>query len=404
MVKYKIEYNLAIMKKWVFLTIWLVCVTIFVAGQIIAPPHYYDNTNSLWGTIFGTSLIIGIVAFGLSVFSFYKDLRKSNNLLSSKFDLSIKRIISRLFIAGALGIVFGIAMLPFLTIADGLLYEQRAQIGNQNISKMIVLWGLFTLIVSLYAFWRKHLRMVSVILILCWIVSLVFYLALSSFQANSYACKRTNPYQTNNEINRALDLISQRMSVDSNGRNTIWQTIFNYRNCIDVQYETVNNDVEGYFLFPKEKDQKSLQHLKVFINPYYKNLDDLSLATLLSHELVHVGQYINEVANIEKLSCYEKEAKAFAAEQAFFISLNPEEQRSIYTRLSNNIYENPAISMFLSIGEKGNEAAQACLELQMKNNLTDEQTINCSWEGLQNKLLKEVKENIYYQKQCSDTQ
>lgn len=395
--------------KWLFLGLWLVCVIAFTAGQLLAPPEYHLIPNNPWGNLFGTSVVFGIIFFGLSMLLFIvgffrnknNDESKKEAVKKLKYDLSFKRIVSRIIITGILGIVFGIAMMPFLRDATGLLYEQRAAIGGGNMIKAIVLWGVFTSIISMYAFWKKHLRMVSVLLIICWLISIFSYLVLGMFESNNYRCDRPNPYSMPSEFNRSLDLISQRMGVDSTGTNTIWQTVFNYRNCLDIQYsDTDDKSVEAYFEYPNEKNQANLQNLKIRLNPSYKNFDDLTLATLLSHELVHAGQYINEVVNKTPLGCFESEANAFTAQHVFMISLNEEEQRSIYTRLQDNPTKNPTIATFLLTGQLAYESSQACMELQRKNNLSEEQKNKCSWEGLENKLLLDVKEDSYYQEQC----
>ena len=396
--------------KWLFLGLWLVCVIAFTVGQLLAPPEYHLIPNSRWGELFGTSVVIGILSFGLAILFFIIDFLTHKNKEETKketdkkliYNLSFKRIVSRMIITGILGIVFGIAMIPFLRDATGLLYEQRAAIGGGNMIKAIVLWGVFTTIVSMYAFWKKHLRMVSVLLIICWLISIFSYLVLGMFESNNYRCDRPNPYSMPSEFNRSLDLISQRMGVDSTGTNTIWQTVFNYRNCLDIQYsESDDKSVEAYFEYPNEKNQANLQNLKIRLNPSYKNFDDLTLATLLSHELVHAGQYINEVVNKTSFGCFESEANAFTAQHAFILALNEEEQRSIYTRLQDNPTKNPTIATFLLTGQRGTESAKACMELQKKNNLTEEQMNKCSWEGLENKLLLDVKEDSYYQEQCN---
>lgn len=332
----------------------------------------------------------------------HKDEKKTNQT-NSKYNLSLKRIISRLFLTGVIGIIFGVAMMPFLTVApqDGLVFEQKAAIGGQNILRMIALWGVFTLMVSLFTFWKKKFRMVSVLLIICGFLALIFYLTLGMYDANNYRCSRATPYSMPNEFNRSLDLIVQRTGVDTTGSNTIWQSVFNFRNCLDIQYsETNDKNLEAYFEYPLENNQDNLQDLKVLVNPSYKNFDDLTLAVLLSHEIIHAGQYINQVVSKTKLNCYEMEAKAFSAQHALILSLNQEEQRSIYTRLREDASKNPTLEILILTSQRGNESAQACDELQKKNNLTNEQTNQCSWEGLESKLLQDIKEDPYYQEQC----
>lgn len=395
--------------KWVFLAIWIICIAAFVIGQLLAPPEYHLIPGNPWGALFGESVLIGIISFILMLLFFVLDNKREKTEKvaeekvknSKKYDLSLKRIISRLLLTGVIGIVFGIAMIPFLTVANGLLETQRASIGGQNILRMVALWGLFTLVVSLFAFWKKRFRMVSVLLIICWLFSIGLYLITGMFSANNYECERSTPYQMQSEFNRSLDLIAQRMGVDKTAKGTVWQSAFNYRNCLDIQYLDANDkNVEAYFEVPDAKDSRSLQDLKIWVNPSYKNFDDLTLATLISHEIVHAAHYINSVVIKTNLSCYEDEAQTYTAQYAFILSLNPEEQRSIYARLRENIDLNPTFSTIILTSQRGDEAAKACFELQKKNNLTTEQTNKCTWEGLESKLLKDIEETPYYQEQC----
>lgn len=402
--------------KWFFLALWLICVVLFLAGQKMAPSNYSTISGNPWGALFGATFIIGVISFCLAIFFAIiqpktktieeKPKKKIKKLSEKKYDLSFKRVFSRILLTGVIGIIFGVAMFPFMTVADGLLYEQRAAIGGQNMIKMVALWGIFTLIVSLFAFWKKHFRMVSVLLIGCWIISIIFLLIVNMSDKKDLRCTRATPYQMPTEFIRALDLITQRMGIDKEKANgTILQSAFNYQNCLNIQYsEKDDNEVEAYFEYPNNNDPKNLENLKIVVNPSYRDFDDLTLATLLTHEIIHVGEYVNQVVSDNKinLTCYEKEAKSFLSEHSFIMSLNEEEQRSIYARLREDSSKNPTFQTLLLTNQRAVESTKACKELQKKNKLTDEQTNKCSWEGLESKLLQDIKENSYYQKQCGN--
>lgn len=322
---------------------------------------------------------------------------REKNTSKKIYDLSFKRIVSRLFLTLVFGIIFGIAMFPFLRVVDGLLYQQKASVGGQNIVKMIVLWGLFTALVALFTFWKKKFRMVSVLLILCWFVSLLFGGLLVFKDKSSLSCKRANPYVSEKEFDRVLDLIAQRLDIEEN-YGTYWGNAYNYRNCIDVQYSQQSKDMGAEGLFFGE-DPK-LQDLKILINPDYKSFDDLTIATVMIHELTHVGQYISENTTKTKIDCYESEAEAFTSQAIFLSQLKPEETRSIYARIKQNVQANPAFQILLGIEQKQTEAYNACDFLRKENNLTTLQFNNCVWTGTQNKLETEVRTDKYYQEQC----
>jgi len=398
--------------KWIFLGLWFICVVAFVVGQFLAPPEYHLLPGNFWGGLFGFTSVFGIIFFCLAIVFFIVDSvknrqKKKTQLLKPKYNLSFGRIISRLFLTGVIGIIFGIAMFPFMTVAeDGLLMKQQISLGGQNMTKMVALWGIFTLIVLLFTLWKKRFRMVSVFLIICWLISIVFQLMLGMYDANEYRCKRMSPYSLPGEFNRSLDLIVQRMGIDTNkSQGTILQSAFNYRNCLDIQYSKSDSDViEAYFEYPSQNNLNSLQDLKIVVNPSYKNFDDLTLATLLIHEITHAGEYINEVESKNTLTCYEQEAKAFVMQHSFLLSLNDEEQRSIFARLRENSDKNPTFQIITLTSQRARESTKACVELQKRNNLTNEQMYKCSWEGLESKILQDIKEDSYYQKQCSDNQ
>lgn len=322
-----------------------------------------------------------------------------NDEKSKRFNLSITRIVFRLFLTGVLGVIFGVAMIPFLRTGEGLLYEQRRSMGVENINRMVVLWGLFTLIVVLATFWKKRFRMVSVLLVVCWLISLGFVAFLYMKDSSTYWCQRSSQYPIKSEFNRALDLISQRLDIENN-YNSYQGNAFNFRNCIDIQYSSENTyyGTEGLFL----AEDPTLQKLTITVNPAYENFDDLSIATLLMHELTHAGQYIYEISNDKKNDCFKREAEAFTSQAILLSSLNPEEMRSINSRLQENIDANPSFGILVSVQEMVNEAARACEVLRAANNLSQAQYNECVWTGTQNKLEVEVKNDPFYQQQCKN--
>jgi hypothetical protein len=327
-------------------------------------------------------------------------LETSENIVTNKkkrFNLSFKRIFSRLIITFFVGIGFGIAMFPFMTVANNLLYEQRASIGDQNIIKMIVLWGLFTAIFSFLSFWKKRLRMVSVLLGICFVISIIFYVLVTIKSRSLLSCNRAAPYEAPAEINRALDLIVQRMNIE-NGDHTYMWAAFNYRNCLNVQYSDLSKQLGAEGLFFNEDE--SLQNLNILLSPDYINFDDLTIATLLTHELSHVGRYITDKETKKTNDCFDDEAEAFLTQLTFLLKLNPEEIRSINARMQTNINANPIFTMLPLLETRRVESMNACNILRKSNNLTDEQFNSCGWTGIKNKLLLDVKESKAYQEEC----
>jgi hypothetical protein len=69
-----------------------------------------------------------------------------------KYDLSFKRIFFKIahYICSWNSVC--IAMIPFMQSAEGLYDMQQAQIGTQNMLRMVALWGLFTSLTTLIVF------------------------------------------------------------------------------------------------------------------------------------------------------------------------------------------------------------------------------------------------------------
>ena len=327
------------------------------------------------------------------------NMDQQEEIKKNRYNFSFKRIVSRLFLTGVVGIIFGIVMFPFMRVADGLLFQQKASIGGENLLRMIALWGIFTAIVTLFTFWKKHFRMVSVLLIVCWIISLALGGLFLFVNQSSLECKRSTPYVLDSEFNRAFDLKVQRLNVEkSNG--TYWGITYNYRNCLDVQYYEKSEELgaEGLFFAV----DPTLQNLKIFISSDYKSYDDLTISTILIHELTHVGQYIDETINKTKSDCFGNEAEAFISQTILLSQLNQEEVRSIYSRIRENINANPAFKILLGVEQTQGEEYNACVTLGKANNLTDQQLNECIWTGMKNKLEVEIKANPYYQEQCKN--
>ncbi len=316
-----------------------------------------------------------------------------------KYNFSIKRILSRLVLTGIVTTLFFIAMFPFLRVADGLLYEQRAAIGQENMWRIVFLWALFTTLFLFVTFWKKRFRMVTVFLIVFWVIgtSLVVFL---SYRDNSDRCLRSYPYPAPKEIDRALDLIAQRLNVEEDFDTYIGKA-FQFRNCLNIQYidELAGKDnPEGIFLI----DGSTLDNLQIYVKPEYQSYDDLTIATLLVHELTHVGQYINEEINDITVECIDSEAEAFTVQSVFLAQLNEEERRSIFARINEDVEKNPAFQVLLVTEEMTNESYWACDELREKNSLTELQFNECVWTGTTNKLKDVVSEDEYYEEQCRE--
>lgn len=148
-------------------------------------------------------------------------------------------------------------------------------------------------------------------------------------------CPRQQMYDMEPEFQRALSLMSQRVSQDVPDKATMSE--FNeVLNCVEVKYANSDqaiNNAEGLFQFiPGQSPLK----LNILVSPKYKVQDDIITASLLSHEYIHALTYVYDLANGTTTDCFSNEATAFEAQNRFLLLLNPEETQSVITRLRSN--------------------------------------------------------------------
>lgn len=196
------------------------------------------------------------------------------------------------------------------------------------------------------------------------------------------------------EFERALSLIIQRYQENEPSRN-LAVDLKSMRNCIAIDYENTITDSEGYFIF--DSTRANLNYLPIYANSKYKKLDDISTALLLAHELTHVVQFVNEKTAKEIINCYQKEIDAFFNQYNFALSLNPEEKRSLTTRISENtIWQVDKNSQIQITKELMDMSYQAQIDCQTND-------LNSCWR---NRFLKSienlVRSNPSYIKQCSE--
>lgn len=149
------------------------------------------------------------------------------------------------------------------------------------------------------------------------------------------SCPRSEPYPMPPEFLRAMSLILQRSTKDISDPD-ILEWYESTMNCVDIQYadsEEALGGAEGVFYFIPEQQP---ERLTILVSPRYKLQDDIVTATLLIHEYSHALSYVAGLMSGEKIDCFENEAIAFETQNRFILLLNPEEMRSIASRLINN--------------------------------------------------------------------
>lgn len=203
------------------------------------------------------------------------------------------------------------------------------------------------------------------------------------------------------EFDRALSILVQRVNQwSTNGKSNDlnmsnpWKKPFllgskdEYYNCLDIQYSSDLSDAEGYFVIDKNL---SPDDIKIYVNNKYKENDDLLTALLLVHELTHVQQFLDEPQLIQKLSCINKEVKAFRSQWDFISIVNLEEFRSLEIRADKYRNLNPTYAALSMIFELRDSIGTFC-----KN-----RDLTCIYNSLETSLRNYITKDNYYRSQCS---
>lgn len=161
------------------------------------------------------------------------------------------------------------------------------------------------------------------------IVFVVFYIWFINYpnkttknNSETIKCNRSEPYKLAPEFERARSLRMQRLEEKGEKMDRSWY------NCINIKYAEggLNSDKEGFFYFDKKS---KLNDLTIYVNPSYKVKNDILTALLISHEMVHVGQFIDEIKSGKSIPCIDKEVEANISQILFIGALNKEELLSI---------------------------------------------------------------------------
>lgn len=148
-------------------------------------------------------------------------------------------------------------------------------------------------------------------------------------------CPRTSLYEVSPEFSRALSLIKQRtLNSETEDEKIITDGLKEVMNCVSIAYvadEKEMSGAEGVFRFIPGQ---SPEEMTIYVSRRYQSKDDILTAALLMHELTHAYNYAVDLSLGDRTGCFEDEAYAFTAQNAFIDSLNKEEQQSLVARLT----------------------------------------------------------------------
>jgi len=194
-------------------------------------------------------------------------------------------------------------------------------------------------------------------------------------------CTRTTRLENDPQYDRALSLIQQRVDENSKWWDKYGEDKdlrFKYFpaqliNCIKIAEDESKNTsgIEGYFTF--NDGEIRTDYYPITVSADYRYADDITTALLLSHEITHVQQYIDERNSKDVLPCIDKEINAFIAQQDFYAILNTEEIDSGYHRIQNDKSLHPQLQMMSTMQTINRESdcafEGACLDLNLRSNL-----------------------------------
>jgi len=200
------------------------------------------------------------------------------------------------------------------------------------------------------------------------------------FSGESKICLRQEGYHIPEEFSRAFSLIMQRLEESHFvAWNEFGRSVQEIYNCLNIQYARSESEIgnaEGVFYFMPDQSPKELN---ILVSPRYRVKDDLITATLLIHEISHVLDYLSALQKDLEVPCFETEANAFNNQNAFLLQLNDEERRSLESRF------------LIGGSDELNQIVYAYLTIPQY-----------SGNDYKEKALNFVKDNLYYQEQCSN--
>ncbi len=210
-------------------------------------------------------------------------------------------------------------------------------------------------------------------------------------------CERSQPWVLAPEFERARSLRKQRIE-----SYTGQEMDYSFYNCINIKYADLSlQGAEGLFYFD---ENSSLDELTILVDRSYEAKDDLLTAILLHHELTHVKQFVDELRNGTKISCFDAEIEAFAQEVNFLRTLNEEELMSLAQRIlhyreggyANSATEGVFANMDYLLGIN-NKSRDYCNSQFPQGGVENQ---NCYFDTQKTLIADMVTTSPFYQEQC----
>jgi hypothetical protein len=248
---------------------------------------------------------------------------------------------------------------------------------------------------------RKIKYLLGIFVVFCSLSVILDFVAMSRKpvvntavpQPKSEYCTRGESYPMPEQLERTVSFIIERYSKNQKDwYQNVGMDYSKMKNCIDISFANLNSEgAEGMFSF--DEVDSTPERLVIQVDQSYINLDELSSALLLTHELTHARQFVREYYGGPKLDCVQKETEAYAQQTLFsMISLTKEEQNSLTARIETGITSSNQVRFFEQLVNWGYDATKGCTNMKDKE--------QCFLDGLVKSIKSWVISQPGYKEQC----
>lgn len=130
-----------------------------------------------------TSLLFFIIY--LSTYPHKIILKNAKNKERHTFSYWVGDFVISSILAVFISVLFGFILIPFMQVAEGLSFAEKAKIGGVNMWRIVIMFGFLTASISFFCFQKKLYRSLAGILIFFWIAGTGIVIFLNSSSNNT---------------------------------------------------------------------------------------------------------------------------------------------------------------------------------------------------------------------------
>lgn len=193
----EIPQNKAFVPKKTYLILFFIMFIVTIFALIFSNIPFFTSDTMQFPRLVMLAFFafISLVFFILYLSTYPQKIIKENS--KSKEQHTISYWVGDFVISGVLAvlisILFGFISIPFMQVAEGLSFAEKAKIGGINMWRIVIMFGFLTITISFFCFRKKLYRSLAGMLIFFWIAGtgMVIFINSSSnktllnFNANS---------------------------------------------------------------------------------------------------------------------------------------------------------------------------------------------------------------------------